>query len=103
MLVIKRENVIFDKNISMGIIKTNTDVTTCAKWDYHFYDNGMKKISNLYRVRPTTKQSGPVLEVRCSNSSASLPFRVVYNCDDLKVDDSGLQSVYIFQKHWFQS
>ena len=77
------------------IIKTNTDVTTCAKWDYHFYDNGMKKISNLYRVRPTTKQSGPVLEVRCSNSSASLPFRVVYNCDDLKVDDSGLQSVYI--------
>jgi len=80
------------------IIKTSTDLTASIKsikWDYHYYDNGMKKISNLYRVRPTTKKSGPVLEVRCSNSSATLSFHVVYTGHDFKVDHSGLQSVYI--------
>lgn len=72
-----------------------TNWNTCKKWDYHFHDNGMGKICNLFRVRPTSKNSGPVLEVRSSTSSETLQFCVEYIGTNSNVDISGLNTVFV--------
>ena len=76
-----------------AIIKKMCDVDTCGKYDSHFFDNGMGKLCNLFRVRPTNKQTGPVLEVRSSTSCATCPFTVQYD-DNSTINNTCLQTVF---------
>lgn len=84
-----------DQSSLHGIIKKYTTGNSFSKWDYHFHDNGMNKICNLFRVRPTSKNSGPVLEVRSSTSADILSFRVKYTGNNENVDTSDLQPVFM--------
>ena len=84
-----------DQSSLHEIIKKCTTGNSCSKWDYHFHDNGMNKICNLFRVRPTSKNSGSVLEVRSSTSADILSFRVKYTGNNENVDTSDLQPVFM--------
>jgi len=76
-----------------AIIKKVCNVDTCGKYDSYFFDNGMGKLCNLFRVRPTNNPTGPVLEVRSSTSCAPSPFNMQYD-DNFTINNTCLRSVF---------
>ena len=76
------------------IVDKVTDVNKCEKYDSHFFDNGMNKLCNLFRVRPTKNPTGPVLEVRSSTSDATSAFNVQYD-KDFRLDSVSLLPIFI--------
>ena len=76
------------------IVKDVSNVGTCKKWDHHFYDNEMKKVSNLFRVRPTSNGSRSILEVRSSTNSDTLSFCIKFNAENYNVNYASLIPVF---------
>ena len=76
------------------IVEKVCDVTKCEKYDSHFFDNGMNKLCNLFRVRPTNNATGPVLEVRSSTSDATSAFKVQYDTA-FRIDSVSLLPIFI--------
>jgi len=76
------------------IVKDVSNIGTCKKWDHHFYDNEMQKVSNLFRVRPTTNGNRSILEVRSSTNSDTLSFCIKFNAENYSVNYASLFPVF---------
>ena len=76
------------------IVQVISNVDTCKKWDHHFYDNDMKKVRNLFCVRPTSNASRSILEVRSSTHSDTLSFCIKYNAENYQVNYASLTPVF---------
>ena len=76
------------------IVKDVSNIGTCKKWDHHFYDNEMQKVTNLFRVRPTSNGNKSILEVRSSTNSDTLSFCIKFDAKNYSVDYASLLPVF---------